>query len=271
MLIIFGALELEISGLLKLVKVKNVNRWGSIIIYEGNIRYVDDASDETIILIKTGMGKDNAQKAIKLFKDNYLDSIVRAGCLKREILIVGFCGATNEKLNVGDIVLYKLIKNLELNDSLEYTCSGELSSNELLSIYSKDTNCDKVKEYKYRLFEVNGATVSEVISDSNTKRHIGRKFGVQAVDMESYWIGKFAAENNIPFYIIRSVSDSLEENIPGFLINFSGEKMLSSVLRLALIVIKSPGKIFLITRTMKNIKRAKDNLNKLMKDFITIR
>lgn len=256
MLIIFGALKVEISGLIKIMSARCVDKKGSITVYKGSINGKD------VLLVETGMGKKNVQKAAKLIVENYLDD----SSTVRRILVIGFCGATSRDLQIGDVVLYKSIKDLKPIDfSRTFTEAG-------INFYdfydSVDIDYNECIKDNYKLLKVNGGTVSKVIVDSELKKAIGVKFDVQAIDTETYWIGKVIIENNLPFCCIRSVSDCVDENIPDFFVNLFEKSILHNIFKLLSLVIKSPKKIFQITKTIRNVKKAKDNLTATIRKII---
>ena len=256
MLIIFGALKIEISGLIKIMSVKRIDKKGSITKYRGCI------NGKNVLLVETGMGKKNAQKAAKLIAENYLGD----NSAVRRILVAGFCGATSRNLQIGDVVLYKSIKNLEHIDfSRTFTETG-INFYDLYDSVDIDYN-ECIKD-NYKLLKVNGGTVSKVIVDSELKKAIGAEFDVQAIDTETYWIGKVIIENNLPFCCIRSVSDCVDENIPDFFVNLFEKSIPHNIFKLLFLVIKSPKKIFQITKTIRNVKKAKDNLTATIRKII---
>ncbi len=249
--IIFGALKFEISGLIKMMKVERIDRKGNITMYRGSI------SGREVLLVKTGMGKHNAQKAARLIVKNYSGD----SSISKRMLAIGFCGATSGNLQIGDVVLYKTIKNLE-NIDFSKACNN-------INFYgSKDINCSVYIKNSCKILKVNGGTVSNVIADSELKKNIGAKFDVQAVDMETYWIGKTMIENNLPFYCIRAVSDSVDENIPDFLLTLFGKSIFANIFNLLFLAIKSPKKIFQITRAVRNMKKAKGSLTAAVMEMI---
>jgi len=251
MSIIFGALKFEISGLIKMMAVERIDRNGAATIYKGRI------SGREVLLVETGMGKRNAQKAAKLIVKNYLEG----SSISKRALAIGFCGATSGNLQIGDVVLYKTIKNLE-NIDFSKACNS-------INFYgSKDINCSKCTKNSCKILKVNGGTVSNVIADSELKKNIGAKFDVQAVDMETYWIGKTMIENNLPFYCIRAVSDCVDENIPDFLLTLFEKSILANIFNLLFLAIKSPKKISQITKAVRNMKKAKDNLTAAVIEII---
>jgi len=102
MLIIFGALKIELSGIIKYSAARRIFRKNSTVIYKGKI----DGS-ATVIAV-TGMGKDRALAAADIVSD--ISEIKKAETKK--VLITGFCGAACRNLKAGDTVACRKVKNL---------------------------------------------------------------------------------------------------------------------------------------------------------------
>ena len=58
------------------------------------------------------------------------------------------------------------------------------------------------------------ASVSRIIGSAEDKRRVAQQTGAIALDMESGEIGASAAKYGIPFLVVRSVSDLLDEDLP---------------------------------------------------------
>ncbi len=78
--------------------------------------------------------------------------------------------------------------------------------------------------WRNRLVDVLGADGSVVIgktmgsetivSEPTSKRAIHQQFGAIAVDMESHRVAIVAAKANVPFLVIRAISDTFDQGIP---------------------------------------------------------
>ena len=256
MLIIFGALKVELSGLIKVMSIEHIDKKDSAIIYKGKI------GSSNIILVESGMGKENAQKAARLIVKKYLGSSNTGA----KILVIGFCGATSRDLESGDIVLYKSIKNLEGIDFLKTLADANVNLCNLYSSINIDYN--RCIRDNYKLLKVDGGSVSKVIIDSKLKKAIGSKFDVQVIDTETYWIGREAVRNKLPFCCIRSVSDDVDENVPDFLVNSFRRSILVNISNLLFLLVKSPKKVFQIAKVIRDIKKARNNLTAAVKEVV---
>ena len=57
-------------------------------------------------------------------------------------------------------------------------------------------------------------TVPTIISQAEEKQKLGRRVGAIALDMESGVVGKVATDHGIPFLVMRTISDSVDEDLP---------------------------------------------------------
>ncbi len=57
-------------------------------------------------------------------------------------------------------------------------------------------------------------TVANIVWLARDKQTIGRAFEASSLDMESAVIGAMAARQGMPFFVVRSVSDRVEEDLP---------------------------------------------------------
>lgn len=57
-------------------------------------------------------------------------------------------------------------------------------------------------------------TVGHIVWLAGDKQALGRAFEASSLDMESAAIGTVAARRGIPFFVVRSVSDRVEEDLP---------------------------------------------------------
>ena len=57
-------------------------------------------------------------------------------------------------------------------------------------------------------------TVRNIVWLARDKQAIGRAFAANSLDMESAAIGTMAARRGIPFFVVRSVSDRVDEDLP---------------------------------------------------------
>ncbi len=256
MLIIFGALKIELITLLKLIHINNIRRNGKTVIYEGS------KGSRLFIIIQTGVGADNARRAAEFFKDNYSE-YAKSGSAgpgnNIEVLMIGFCGAADRSIEAGDTVVYRSIKRIEHSSEKGFLASGIL-----------DLNGEKIlgSPISGEYIIVTGANVPEVITDPAIKKKLNSDFDIQTIDMESYWIGKVVLKMKLPFNCIRIVSDGAEDVLPSYFENPSGIGMAVSIILSFIRSIFSKKEFKSNINAFKNIKKANSGLAKVSAELI---
>ena len=257
MLIIFGALKIELIPILKMIHIYNIHRTGKTIMYEGS----SDSGPVTII--QTGMGAENAKRATKFFRNKYLKYIKDCSTDPDgpvEVLMIGFCGAADVSLKVGNAVVYNSIKNIAHPDKKGFTLNGSLELKKDISahLHIKDS-------FLYAA----GATVSEVIIDPAAKKRLNTDFGIQAIDMESYSIAEIMREMNLPFSCIRIVSDGAGDLLPSYFGSGTGIKMAANIMLSLLRSVFNRKEFMANKNTFKNIRKANKRLTEVSAKLIS--
>ena len=200
---IIVAMQEELEEILKIIEETNKKEIYDITYIEGKV------GENNIIITLSGIGKVNAARTTQILLDK-----LNVEC----IINVGSAGALNPILKIGDIVIgNKLIQHdfdiTAFNHKKGYiTGVGDyLECNEdLVKQFEKITNNIENKEYK----TITGIIASGDIfcTEINMKNKIYSKFNAECVEMEGAAIAQVAYLCNIPFIVIRSISDSPNGN-----------------------------------------------------------
>ena len=257
MLIVFGALKIELIHILKSIHIYNIHKTGKTVIYEGF------KSSRPITIIQTGMGAKNARRAAEFFKDNYSEYVKsnKAGPGNNtEDLMIGFCGAADRSIKAGDTVVYRSIKKIEHSGEKRFFLNGIL-----------DLNGERILDSPISggFTDVAGANVPEVITSPATKKKLNSDFDIQAIDMESYWIGEVVREMKLPFSCIRVVSDGAEDVLPSNYENPSGAGMAASIALSFMRSIFSKKEFRSNINAFRNLKKANLKLAKVSAGLIS--
>ncbi|MHB1253281.1 MAG: phosphorylase family protein [Candidatus Humimicrobiaceae bacterium] len=130
MLVIFAAFKKETIDLLKLLKLKKIIKRKSTVIYDGTLK------NKRIIICITGMGKSNSLFAARQIIKMNLDNPV--------FIIQGISGALVGNLNIGDLIFYESIKNLE-----KFQIAKKVQENKEYSPDVQNQNMINGNEVKY--------------------------------------------------------------------------------------------------------------------------
>ena len=159
---------------------------------------------KALLLERTGLGPAHAQTAVA--------SLLEQHELKA-ILSIGFAGAVRPDLRRGDLIIASQVHAAPerpdkeppvLPDGLE--CDPGLVE---LAVATA--------EQQGLAFQLGRSlTVPTTVTDRPTKERLGHRWPTAVVEMESYWIGRVAAGQAIPFLTVRAVSDTLGDTLPDF-------------------------------------------------------
>lgn len=171
----------------------------SIYIYNLNI-YTGRINHKDFLLVRSGVGKVNAARVAQIITDKFDLSF---------IINVGSAGALNEDLNIGDIVLGKLL----IQHDFDVTAFGRDKGfiPETGKFFESDKNLlEKCKHLQIDNQKIITGTIASgdiFLTDVNLKENIKKNFNADCVEMEGAAIAQVCALNKVPFIVIRSISD----------------------------------------------------------------
>lgn len=196
MLVVAGALTEEIAGLRKRMAVDSVHKSGTAILYQGAI------GGRKIVLARTGMGKAAVENACAAVSARHKIST---------LINIGYAGGLVPGLPVGHIVLGETVclcrdaANMpSLQPSPAYTLDKALVS----------TAAGLPGNWCIR--QGGMVTAHSLVADCQAKRTMGQVFGALSVDMESYWVARWASENQVRSLFVRVISDTASDRLPDF-------------------------------------------------------
>ncbi len=246
MLIIFGALKIELSGIIRYAAARRIFKKNSTVIYKGKI-----GKYPTVIAV-TGMGKDRAMAAADIVCG--ISEVSNAEIKK--VIITGFCGAAGRNLEAGDTVACRKVKNLTSgrdSEAGEYTLSYP----------------DKALKYNNMRTVVCGCT-DNVITTPEKKAELSKKHNVDVIDIETYWLIKAIKEKyplHVPVYCIRSVSDDCRTRVPDYFKNGTKLKIQIRLFRSILLSFFSFRELSTNISSFRNIKIARQSSNDCLSIF----
>ena len=174
------------------------------IIYD--LRFIEGKiQDKNCILVKCGVGKVNAARTTQLLIDKY-----NPDC----IINVGVAGALNPMLEIGDIVIGESL----VQHDFDITAFGHEKG--YITGVGEKINADRNltdKLYKIidnkedRIYKVEKGTIASgdiFCTDIVMKNKIYTKFDAECVEMEGAAIAQVCYLCNIPFLVLRSISDT---------------------------------------------------------------
>jgi len=172
----------------------------------GNLSfYLWNWNNNDIVLVQSGIGKVNAAITatllIQYFKPDF-------------ILFSGVAGATDPTLNIGDIVISTDLIQHDFNLTEFGYKKGQLPGTKQQALPASPELLEKTKKLTFNQTSLHfGRIISgdQFISTRKEKIHLGKEFNALCVDMESAAVAQVCYNFNMPFLIIRSISDTVSD------------------------------------------------------------
>jgi adenosylhomocysteine nucleosidase len=193
---IVAALDAELSALERRARARRCSSPSWPPMSEGIL------AGKQVLLARTGMGSARAQEATAVLIERH-----RPGA----VVSIGFAGSVVGGLRTGHLVIASQV----------YALEGSLQEEPLAA--SNGLACDPAlvelavaAAQRKRLAFREGAslTVPDVVHRPEVRQRIGDSLPVEVVEMESYWVGRVAADQGIPFLVARAVVDEVGDRLP---------------------------------------------------------
>lgn len=198
---IIGAMDEEVDVLRGEMEIKEIKSIANMKFYIGNI------DSKEIVLVRCGIGKVNAAICAQiLISELNVNAIINTGV----------AGAINDNLDVLDIVVSKDVLYHDFDVTGFGHKLGEIPRMER-SIFSADDDLvEKALDASKKTLEKHNAIKGRIVSgdifvsDFKIKKSLLENFNADCTEMEGAAIGHTCYVNDIPFIIIRSMSDKAD-------------------------------------------------------------
>ena len=188
---LLAAVSEEIAGIKKAMHIFDRTRLNKGETWTGSWR------EKNIMLVRTGVGRQKAKQATaQLIEKFYPEAIIS----------IGYAGALNAELKVGDLLIANCILDGQ-NDSFAFKVGDSVNS-EWLDLAKSISLSEELKIKAGKLI-----TVNSVIHTPEGKQDLEKKFGADAVEMETIEIAMLAREKKIPFLSVRGISDEVDHEL----------------------------------------------------------
>ena len=194
-------MEEEINAIKEYLTVTKETKIYELTFIEGLI------SDKECVIVEGGVGKVNAARTAQILIDNFKIDY---------LLNVGVAGGIDESLNVGDIVIGQRLVQHDFDITAFDHKKGYIpnigdyinADEELVNLANKVITSTENTHVKTGTI----ASGDIFITDQNISKEINKEFAALCVEMECASIAQVAKLCNIPFLILRSISDVPNNN-----------------------------------------------------------
>lgn len=196
---IIGAMDEEIETLLGSIQMRDKKKYAGITYYLGKMH------EQDVVLCKSGVGKVNASICAQLMITTFAVDCV---------LFTGVAGGVDPKLSIGDIVIS--------TDCLQHDMDASALGFERgyipfapESIFNADQDLINLAEqaakstsYPFTIGRV--ITGDQFIADHGQVLQLHQLFQASCIEMEGAAVAQVCTLNQVPFVIIRSLSDKAD-------------------------------------------------------------
>lgn len=166
--------------------------------------YIGKIGNKKCVMVQSGVGKVNASRATQILIDNFKVT---------HIINIGAAASLNEMLDIGDVVIGKYVVQHDFDITAFGHSKGYITGvgngvecdNQIIEAIQNAIKNSKNNDYKSKIGVV--ATGDIFCTEVAMKDKISAKFDADVVDMECGAVAQVAYLSNIPFGVIRSVSD----------------------------------------------------------------
>jgi adenosylhomocysteine nucleosidase len=209
-----------------------------------------DCGSHKIILCEGGIGLDNAAVAAQtIIREARPDMLVSSG----------FCGGIAPDLKVGDVVVATAVAVVSgrLIEKVPVEISGLCGSFII-----------RQAAEGMRVFGGLFVSTPAIVSKAQLASLLPPGSEFQVSEMESAAVAAAAMKSGIPFAGIRSVSDSLDEELDFSLGEFCDDRMRIRIPRVLLTIIRKPRIVPQLVRLARNSRIAGASLAKAVEQFL---
>ena len=198
---IIGAMEVEVAILKEKMEDVRIIKKASMDFYEGIL------AGKKVVVVRSGIGKVNAGICAQILADVFsVDAIVNTG----------IAGSLNKNINIGDIVLSTDVVQHDMDATGFGYRKGQIPQMPVF-FFNADDNLRRLaaevcKEVNpdIQVFEGRIASGDQFVCDQDVKNRIVSEFSAYATEMEGAAIGQAAYLNEIPFLVVRAISDKAD-------------------------------------------------------------
>lgn len=203
MLGIIGAMDIEVKELREMMKNPQVQSVAGMNFYQGTIQ------GKEVVVVRSGIGKVNAGICSQILVDRYhVEGIINTG----------IAGSLKNEINIGDIVLATVAVQHDVDATGFGYPLGEIPQMGIKEFPADEklrelaATCSKKANPDIQVFFGRVASGDQFISNKDKKNWISENFDAYCTEMEGAAIAQAAYLNQVPYLIVRAISDKADDS-----------------------------------------------------------
>ena len=200
---IIGAMELEVETLKSKMNVVKTTKKANMEFFEGTLNGVE------VVIVRSGIGKVNAGICTQILADLFDVT---------HIINTGIAGSLKAEINIGDIVVSTDLVHHDM-DAVNFGYPlGQIPQMDTFSFKADERlvelaekACHEVNP-EIQVFRGRIVSGDQFIADKAVKNRITGNFQGYCTEMEGAAIAQAAYLNDVPFVVLRAISDKADDS-----------------------------------------------------------
>lgn len=200
---IIGAMDEEVAQIVEVMTIEKEENKAQMNFKQGKLNGKD------VVVVRSGIGKVNAAVCTQVLADDFkVDYVINTG----------IAGSLKAQIDIADIVISSDVLHHDMDATGFGYALGQIPRMDTLSFKADDRLIELTKESCAKAVPQIGVHVGRVvsgdqfISDKEVKNRIADNFDGYCTEMEGAAIAQAAYLNNIPFVILRAISDKADDS-----------------------------------------------------------
>lgn len=200
---IIGAMEEEVAALKEKMQLEEVKTKASMEFYKGTLQ------EKEVVVVRSGIGKVNAGLCTQILVDVFGVS---------KVINTGIAGSLDARIDIGDIVISTEALQHDV-DATEFGYPlGQIPRMETLAFPADEEmtaiakECCEAVNPEIKVFTGRVVTGDQFVANKEVKNRIKENFDGLCTEMEGAAIAQAAWLNQVPFVIIRAISDKADDS-----------------------------------------------------------
>lgn len=200
---IIGAMDVEVKKLKNDMKIARVSKKAGMEFCEGEL------NGKRAVIVQSGIGKVNAAVCTQILIDVFgVDAVINTG----------IAGSLNAQIDIGDIVISTDVVHHDV-DAVNFGYPlGQIPQMDVFSFQADETLAKKAKEVcekvnpEIKVFRGRIVSGDQFIAEKSVKDRIVENFQGYCTEMEGAAIAQASYLNQVPFVIVRAISDKADDS-----------------------------------------------------------
>ena len=217
---IIGAMEEEVALLKEKMQIDGVLKRASMEFYKGTLQ------GKEVVVVRSGIGKVNAGLCTQILVDLFD---------VKKVINTGIAGSLDAGINIGDIVISAEALQHDMDATQFGYPLGQIPRMETFAfpadaamVKAAKEACEKVNP-EVQVFTGRVVTGDQFVASREVKDRIKGNFDGLCTEMEGAAIAQAAWLNEVPFVIIRAISDKADDSAEMDYPTFERQAILHSV------------------------------------------